>query len=88
MITYLEAGKEYYIAFGYYDVYEFSTFTFTVRRIADEFNAFFEASPGTFTYYEDESGNVGSIISGGINVILGDDGYYYHWKGNDAQGNP
>ena len=88
MITYLEEGKEYYIAFGYYDVYEFSSFTFTVRRVADEFNAFFEASSGTFTYFENEDGSVGSIISGGINVILGEDGYYYHWKGNDADGNP
>ena len=88
MIAYLEEGEEYYIAFGYYDLYEFSSFTFTVRMLAEEFNAFVEASPGTFTYFETEDGNVGSIIAGGINVILGDDGYYYHWKGNDENGDP
>ena len=74
ILAYLEEGVEYYIAFGFYDVYQFSSFTFTAFFEAEQFNAFFEASPGVFTYIE----GTNEIISGGIDVALYDDGYYYH----------
>ncbi len=79
MVAYFEEGKEYYIAFGYFDLYKFSSFTFTVTKIADEFNAFFEASSGAFTFEEGLGGAVGNTIAGGIDVMLNpEDDYYYH----------
>ncbi|MBQ4070876.1 MAG: TlpA family protein disulfide reductase [Clostridia bacterium] len=79
MITYLEAGKTYYLAFGYDDIYKFDTFTFTVTYEAEAFNAFFEASPGTFTFEEGLGGAVGDTIAGGIDVMISpEDGIYRH----------
>lgn len=80
MVAYLEEGVEYYLSFGFYDVYEFSKFTFTVRYTHESFNAFLEASPGPFTYEENLDGSVGKTIAGGIDVALASDGYYYHHK--------
>lgn len=74
MLAYFEEGVEYYVAFGYYDVYQFSSFTFTAFFEGEQFNAFFEASPGVFTYIE----GTNELIAGGIDVALYDDGYYYH----------
>ncbi len=86
MVAYFEEGKEYYLAFGYFDLYNFDSFTFTVTRIADEFNAFFEASPGTFTYEEGLGGAVGNTISGGIDLMLNpQDDYYYHVISKNTQ---
>lgn len=46
------------------------------------------ASPSYYTYDSDATGNtMYDIISGGIDVILGPDGYYYQDLGKDAQGN-
>ena len=74
IIAYFEEGVEYYVAFGFYDVYQFSSFTFTAFYEGEQFNAFFEASPGVFTYIE----GTNELIAGGIDVALYDDGYYYH----------
>ena len=74
ILAYFEEGVEYYVAFGYYDVYQFSSFTFSAFYEGEAFNAFFEASPGVFTYIE----GTNELITGGIDVALYDDGYYYH----------
>lgn len=74
IIAYFEEGVEYYVAFGFYDVYEFSSFTFTATFVADEAEILFEASPGVFTYIE----GTNQLIAGGIDVALAADGYYYH----------
>lgn len=77
MIIYLEAGKTYYIDIAYYDVYAEGTFTFTVEYLAETYKHFHLASPGYFTYTESTTGQLNQTIAGGIDVILGDDGYYH-----------
>lgn len=87
MTAYMEAGQEYYIVIGYYDVYQFGKFTFTVEYVAPEFELFREASPGPFTYELGPNDTIGNTIAGGIDVVLNeDDGYYYHKIGTDAEG--
>lgn len=87
MVVYLEAGENYYIDIAYYDVYQQGTFTFTVEYIAPEYNHFTVASPGYFTYYESENiADPNDIIAGGIDVILGDDGFYHEKRADGSIG--
>ena len=83
MVAYFEAGKEYYIDIAYYEMYEIGTFTFTIDYVGESYNYFIVASPVPFTFEEGENFNpdtlegMGSTIAGGVDVMLGDDGYYY-----------
>ena len=91
MVSYMEAGKDYYIALAFYDVYGFGEFDFTVKYVGESYDVFREASPGPFTFelgQPDENGDytMADTIAGGIDVALGDDGYYYHKIGTDADG--
>ena len=88
MIAYLEAGVDYYIDIAFYDTYQFGSFTFTVEYAGANFEMFAMASPGPFTYEINADGSMGNLIHGGIDVALGEDGYYYHKLGEDANGNP
>ena len=78
MVAHLEAGKTYYIDIAYNDVYATGSFTFNVKYLGESFGHFKAASPGFFTYEETVDGSVGDYIVGGIDVALGDDGYYHH----------
>lgn len=84
MVAYMEAGKDYYIDFAYYDQYQYGTFTFEAKWIGESYDHFIVASPGLFTTEDDEM--QGDIIAGGIKVVLGDDGYYHHDLGNGELG--
>ena len=87
MVVYMEAGQSYYIDIAYYDVYQQGTFTFTVEYVAPEYDHFTIASPGFFTYYESENiSDPNDIIAGGIDVILGDDGYYHEKRADGSIG--
>ena len=86
MVAYMEAGKEYYIDFAYYDQYQYGKFTFDVKYLGESFGHFIAASPGPFTYEEGVNGEQGDTIAGGIDVMLGDDGYYYHKKADGTKG--
>lgn len=86
MVLYLEAGKEYYIDIAYYDIYGVGSFTFTVEYIAESYEHFHLASPGYFTYHETASGQVGETVAGGINVKLGDDGFYHELREDGTLG--
>ena len=86
MVAYLEAGKEYYINFAYYDQYQYGKFTFDVKYLGETFDYFVVASPGPFTYEEGIGGVQGDTIAGGIDVALGDDGYYHHVLENGELG--
>ncbi|MBR2024424.1 MAG: TlpA family protein disulfide reductase [Clostridia bacterium] len=83
MVAYMEEGKEYYIDIAYYEIYDAGTFTFTVEYIGESFEYFIVASPGPFTFEEGENFNpdtlegMGQTIAGGVDVMLGEDGYYY-----------
>ena len=87
MIAYLEAGTDYYINIAFYDVYQFGTIDFRVDRLGDAgVYRFSLASPGFFTYHENVSGSVNKIVSGGIDVVLGEDGIWREarYDGNGA----
>ena len=84
--AYMEAGKEYYIDFAYYDQYQYGKFTFDVKYLGETFDQFIVASPGVFTYEEGVGGAMGDTIAGGIDVILGDDEYYHHLKKDGTLG--
>lgn len=84
MAAYFEQGKDYYISFAYYDQYQYGTFTFDVKYLGETFDQFIAASPGLFTTEDDEM--QGDIIAGGIDVILGEDGNYYHKLANGEKG--
>ena len=74
MVVYMEAGKEYYIDIAYYDLYAVGTFTFEIKYEAASMQLFKLASPGYFTFYEDDTN---ATVSGGIDIALGNDGYYH-----------
>ncbi len=86
MVVYLEAGKTYYIDIAYYDIYAEGTFTFTVHYIGASYNHFHLASPGYFTYNESTSGQINETIAGGINVKLGEDGFYHELRDDGTLG--
>ncbi len=87
MVVYFEAGRDYYIDIAYYDVYQMGTFTFEIEYIAEQYDHFTLASPGYFTFYESEDGvTLNETIAGGIDVILGDDGYYHELREDGTVG--
>lgn len=92
MVAYFEAGKEYYIDIAYYDIYAVGSFTFTINYLGESFEYFVVASPGFFTFEESENFNpdtlegMGSTIAGGVDVMLGEDGYYYVKNEDGSQG--
>lgn len=86
MIVYLEAGKTYYIDIAYYDIYGAGSFTFTVKYLGASYQHFHLASPGYFTYTESLTGQLNQTIAGGIDVGLGDDGYYHELLSDGSLG--
>lgn len=88
MVCYMEAGKPYYINIApkttndqngsiYYDI----------EYVGSSYQYFISASPGAFTYSTDETGTaMNYTIAPGIDVILGDDGIYYHDLGGGKKG--
>lgn len=83
MVVYLEAGVDYYIDIAYYDVYEVGTINFDIEYESAEMDLLVLASPGFFTYYSDSDTG---IVAGGINVALGDDGYYHELREDGSLG--
>ena len=88
MVTYMEAGKAYYINIAFYDVEAIGGFDFTIEYEGAEKELLLLCSPGYFTYYVPEDGNEPTydVIAGGIDVALGDDGYYHELLANGNLG--
>ncbi len=86
MVYYMEAGTTYYINLAYYDIYAVGTFTFTLSCIGEKYAHFKAASPGYFTYEETSGGDIGDLVTLGIDVVLGDDGYYHEDLGDGKLG--
>ncbi len=91
MYVYMEAGKNYYIDICYYDVYQVGTILFDVSYIGESYDLFTIASSGYFTFPEDaESGDslgeLAKILAGGIDVKLGEDGYYHELREDGSLG--
>ncbi len=78
MVYYMEAGEKYYIDIAFHEVTEMGEFSFKIEYVGESFKLFAAASPGYFSSEIDESGNItGVLFAGGIDVALGDDGYYH-----------
>ena len=88
MLYYMEAGKPYYIDIAFWDVYNVGYIYYDIEFVGASYEVFRACSPGYFTYDTDATGSaMYHLITGGIDVVLGDDGYYYEDLGKDANGN-
>ena len=72
MATYMEAGKDYYVAIAFHTVEQLGSIDFDIKYIGETFDKFVIASPGFFTYELGENGEMGETIAGGIDVKLCD----------------
>ena len=87
MVFYMEAGKPYFIDIAFWDVYEVGYIYFDIEYLGATLRHFRLASPGYFTYDSDATGDaMYHLVSGGIDVVLGKDGYYYEDLGNGKLG--
>ncbi len=91
MVVYMEAGKNYYIDICYYDVYGTGTIKYDVEFLGETYKQFTIASPGFFTFPDGEEaggalGELAEILAGGIDVVLGEDGYYHEKLANGTAG--
>ena len=88
MVYYMEAGKAYYIDIAYWDIYEVGTIPYEIEYVAPEYELFRLASQGYFTYDTNATGEMMyALISGGIDVVLDEDGFYREDLGLDKDGN-
>ncbi len=87
MLYYMEAGKPYYINIAYWDVYGEGYIYYDIEYVGANMELFRTCAPGYFTYDSDATGNeMYYVISGGIDVVLGSDGYYHEDLGNGVSG--
>lgn len=87
MVFYMKAGEAYYIDIAFWDVYEAGYIYYDIEYVASELQHFRLASPGYFTYDSNATGDaMYHLIAGGIDVVLGPDGYYYEDLGNGKRG--
>ncbi len=89
MVFYMEAGKPYYINIAFWDLYEVGYVYYDIEFLGSSYSFFRNCSPGPFTYISDETGTAMlHTIAKGIDVVLGDDGIYYHDLGGGKKGSP
>ncbi len=91
MVVYMEAGKNYYIDICYYDVYGMGTIQYDVTFLGETYKQFTIASPGFFTFPDGDDaggalGDLAEILAGGVEVILGKDGYYHEKLADGSEG--
>ena len=87
MLAYLEAGVDYYINIAYADVYQTGTISFRVERLGGEgFYRFSLASPGYFTALVNDLGEFTETVSGGIDLVLGNDGIWREKRKDKREG--
>lgn len=83
---YLEAGENYYIDIAFYDIYGIGSFYFTINYLGEDYKFFHAVADGPFSYIENEDGTQGAMTALGIDVVLGDDGYYYELRPDGSRG--
>ena len=88
MVQYMEAGKPYYINIALKTTNEqMGDVFYDIEYLGSSYSYFISASPGPFTFSTDATGNaVNYTIAPGIDVVLGDDGIYYHDLGDGKKG--
>ena len=88
MLYYMEAGTPYYIDIAFWDLYEVGYIYYDIEYVGSTYELFRTCAPGYFTYDTNATGEaMYYLISGGIDVVLGEDGKYYEDRGLDAGGN-
>ena len=87
MLYYMEAGKSYYINIAFWDYYGKGTIPYDITYMGSSYTVLQLCSPGFFTYDTDAQGEaMYDVITGGIDVVLGSDGYYYEDLGGGKKG--
>lgn len=87
MLYYMKAGEAYYIDIAFWDVYEVGYIYYDIEYMGGSMELFRLCSPGYFTYDTDATGSaMYHLITGGIDVVMGTDGYYHEDLGKDASG--
>ncbi len=87
MVLYLEKGQKYYIDICFWDMYETGTIPYDIEFLGAKHELFTACAPGYFTYDSDATGDaMYYLIAKGIDIVLGEDGYYYEDMGKDAKG--
>lgn len=87
MLYYMEKGKNYYIDIAFWDYYGVGTIYYDIEYVGATYKVLQLCAPGFFTYDTNATGDaMYDIISGGIDVVLGSDGYYYHDMGGGKTG--
>ncbi len=86
MVLYMEAGKSYYIDICFWDMYETGTIEYDSEPLCC-YLLCRACAPGFFTYDSDATGDaMYYLITLGIDIVLGEDGYYYEDLGNGKKG--
>ena len=81
------AGENYYVDIAFGDVYSTGDIGFRIERLGDAgYYRFSKAAYGPLTYIETSTGQVNKYTAIGIDVVLGDDGYYHEAR-YDKDGN-
>lgn len=87
MLYYMESGKNYYINIAFWDYYGKGTVPYDITYLGSSYKVLQLCSPGFFTYNTDAQGEaMYDVIAGGIDVVLGSDGYYYEDLGGGKTG--
>ena len=87
MVFYMEAGKPYYIDIAFWDPYEVGYIYYDIEYLSSTRQHFRLCAPSYFTYDSDATGDaMYHLVNGGIDVVLGDDGYYYEDLGDGKKG--
>ncbi len=87
MLYYMESGKNYYINIAFWDYYGKGTVPYDITYLGSSYKVLQLCSPGFFTYDTDAQGEaMYDVIAGGIDVVLGSDGYYYEDLGGGKTG--
>ena len=87
MVYYMEKGKTYYIDIAFWDPYEEGYIYYDIEYLGKTLQHFRLCAPGYFTYDSDATGDaMYHLINAGIDVVLGDDGYYYEDLGGGKKG--
>ncbi len=83
MVFYMEAGRTYYLSIAFWDMYEEGYIYYDIVYLAKTLQFFRLASPAYFTYDGEE---LNYTVAGGIDVVLGEDGFWYEDLGVDENG--
>lgn len=87
MTYYMEAGKPYYISINFADPNELGLIYYDIEYLGSKYSRFAACSSGPFSAALTPDGEaLGYVIAPGIDVVLGDDGIYYHDLGNGKKG--